>query len=167
VKTGPFLIAVGALDAALEANEHPLLGRGSVHASLIEGGTELSSYPASCTVKLERRTLPGETVAGVEAEIDRLLHGLEARRVTLLARDPFEIDPGEEIVRILTAEAGDAKVAGASYWADSGFISAAGIPTVLYGPGGEGAHAVEEWVSLRDTATVARTLLAAAEAFCA
>ena len=53
--------------------------------------------------------------------------------------------------------------AGASYWADSGFIAAAGIPTVLLGPSGEGAHAVEEWVSLADTATVARALLATAE----
>ena len=42
---------------------HPLLGRGSVHASLIEGGAELSSYPARCTIGLERRTLPGETAA--------------------------------------------------------------------------------------------------------
>jgi acetylornithine deacetylase len=167
VKTGPLLVALGTLDAALGATTHPLLGRGSLHASLIEGGTELSSYPASCTLKLERRTLPGETVSRVETEIDRLLDGLEATRTTLLARDPFEVDPGQEIVRILTAaHPGDAKIAGASYWADSGFISAAGIPTVLYGPGGEGAHASEEWVSLEDSATVAETLLAVAEAFC-
>jgi acetylornithine deacetylase len=167
VKVGPLLVALGALDAALGTSTHPLLGRGSVHASVIEGGNELSSYPASCTLQLERRTLPGETVAGVEAEIDRLLDGLEATRRTLLARDPFEVDPGEEIVQILASQhPGDAKLAGASYWADSGFISAAAIPTVLYGPGGEGAHAVEEWVSLDDTAAVAGTLLAAAEAFC-
>ena len=39
---------------------HPLLGRGSVHASLISGGTELATYPAACTLSIERRTLPGE-----------------------------------------------------------------------------------------------------------
>ena len=55
---------------------------------------------------------------------------------------------------------------GASYWADSGFIAAAGIPTVLFGPGGEGAHAVEEWVSIGDTVHVAQTLVAVAERFC-
>ena len=56
---------------------------------------------------------------------------------------------------------------GASYWADSAFIAAAGIPTVLFGPGGEGAHAVEEWVSLADTGTVSRALTELAAAFCA
>ena len=56
---------------------------------------------------------------------------------------------------------------GASFWADSAFIAAAGIPTVLFGPGGEGAHAAEEWVSLDDTAAVARLLAGVAEALCA
>ncbi len=31
---------------------------------------------------------------------------------------------------------------------DSAILSAAGIPTVIFGPGGEGAHAVVEWVDL-------------------
>jgi len=55
---------------------------------------------------------------------------------------------------------------GASFWADSAFIAAAGVPTVLFGPGGQGAHAVEEWVSLDDTAFVAETLVGAAETLC-
>ena len=63
VKAGPVLTAIGDLDTQLAQNSHPLLGRGSVHASLIEGGAELSSYPARCTIGLERRTLPGETAA--------------------------------------------------------------------------------------------------------
>ena len=57
-------------------------------------------------------------------------------------------------------------VTGVPYWADSAFISAAGIPTMVFGPGGAGAHAAEEWVSLADTLAVARTLAAAARAFC-
>jgi acetylornithine deacetylase len=63
VKAGPVLTALGELDGALAERTHPLLGRGSVHASLIRGGEELSSYPARCVVGLERRTLPGETAA--------------------------------------------------------------------------------------------------------
>lgn len=58
------------------------------------------------------------------------------------------------------------EVGGAGYWADSGFIAAAGIPTVLFGPSGAGAHAVEEWISLRDTELVARTLVEVAKRFC-
>ena len=178
VKTGPILVALGALDEALADRLHPLLGRGSVHASLIEGGRELSSYPARCLVKIERRTLPHESAAEVERELDELLarcraadDELVAGQRTLLVRDPLEVDPEHAIVRTVSAAAAtvlgaEPPVAGASYWADSGFIAAAGIPTVLFGPGGEGAHAVEERVSLRDTEAVARTLVDVAERFC-
>ena len=179
VKTGPVLVELGALDRELGDRQHPLLGRGSVHASLIEGGRELSSYPERCVVRIERRTLPGESVRDVERELDALLArcrsadpALVATRRTLLARDPLEVDPDEEIVRTVRASAAavtgvEPTLAGASYWADSGFIAAAGIPTVLYGPGGDGAHAAQERVSLRDTETVVRTLVEVAARFCA
>ena len=72
VRAGPILTGLGELDAALGDRTHPLLGRGSVHASLIEGGAEMSSYPGRCAIGLERRTLPGETAAQVEAEIAAL-----------------------------------------------------------------------------------------------
>ena len=179
VKTGPILTAVGALDAALEARTHPLLGRPSVHASSIQGGEELSSYPARCVVGLERRTLPGETAADVEAELGALLDGcraadseLEAAQRTLLVREPFEVARDAEIVELVSDAAAEVlgappAIAGASYWADAAFIAAAGIPTVMFGPGGEGAHAAEEWVSISDTDAVARTLVAVAERVCA
>ena len=67
-------------------------------------------------------------------------------------REPFAVDPEAEIVALVRAAAGGAPLAGAPYWTDAAFIAAAGIPTVLYGPGGEGAHADEEWVSLSDMA---------------
>jgi acetylornithine deacetylase len=57
-------------------------------------------------------------------------------------------------------------LAGASYWADAAFIAAAGIPTVMFGPGGEGAHAIEEWVSVRDTVAVTEVLIEVARALC-
>jgi acetylornithine deacetylase len=96
----------------------------------------------------------------------------EASHRTLLVRDPFEIDQEEELVALAATTAAEvlgkpATIGGASYWADAAFIAAAGIPTVLFGPGGEGAHAVEEWVSLSDTEAVARTLLRLATRFCA
>jgi acetylornithine deacetylase len=178
VKTGPILTAIGELDAALGGRRHPLLGRGSVHASLIEGGAELSSYPARCRLGLERRTLPGETPADVEGELESLLDrcrdadpALVAARRTVLVREPFEIAETAEIVAVVSAAAAavtgtPTAISGASYWADAAFIAAAGIPTVLFGPGGGGAHEAEEWVSIADTQTVARTLLASAERLC-
>ena len=178
-KMGSVLTELEQLDRALADRSHPLLGRASVHASVIEGGAELSSYPARCALGLERRTLPGETGKQIEAEVESLLErcravdrALRASQRTLLVRDPFEIDRNEDLVTLasdVVAEVLHAPVSigGASYWADSAFIASAGIPTVLFGPGGEGAHARDEWVSLSDTASVARTLIGLAARFCA
>ncbi len=179
LKMGAVLKELEQLDRSLADRTHPLLGRASVHASQIEGGVELSSYPAQCTLGLERRTLPGETGPEIEAEIESLLERcrqadseFQASHRTLLVREPFEIAQEQELVGLVAEAAAEVlpeppKITGASYWADSAFIAAAGIPTVLFGPGGEGAHAVEEWVSLADTEAVARTLVALAARFCA
>jgi acetylornithine deacetylase len=179
VKMGAVLKELEALDRSLADHTHPLLGRASVHASLIEGGVELSSYPAHCKLRLERRTLPGETGEQIDREVESLLEGhraadpdFEASHRTLLVREPFEIEQEAELVTILTDAAAEVlpdpvKIGGASYWADAAFIAAAGIPTVLFGPGGGGAHAIEEWVSLSDTEAVARTLVGAAARICA
>jgi acetylornithine deacetylase/succinyl-diaminopimelate desuccinylase-like protein len=178
VKIGPVLTEIGRLDESLAATEHPLVGRGSVHASLIEGGVEMSSYPARCVVGIEHRTLPGTTRADVERQLTELLDRcrgadpeLEAEQRTLLVREPFEVDAGAEIATLVrdaaAAELGTPPaVAGGSFWADSAFIAAAGIPTVLFGPRGEGAHAIEEWVSLSSTAAVARVLTDVATRLC-
>jgi acetylornithine deacetylase len=179
VKAGPILTALGELDEALGASTHPLLGRGSVHASVIRGGEELSSYPARCVLGLERRTLPGETGGAAEAELAALLDrcragdpALDVTQRTMLVREPFEVDRAAPLVGELLAAATETlgrapSIGGASYWADAAFIAAAGIPAVMFGPGGEGAHADEEWVSIPDTVAVAETLIAVARRICA
>jgi acetylornithine deacetylase len=178
-KMGAVLGELKQLDCSLVGRTHPLVGRASVHASLIEGGVELSSYPSRCMLGLERRTVPGETGPQVEAELESLLERcrqadpeFEASHRILLVREPFEIDQDEELVSIVAQAAAEvrgepATIGGASYWADAAFIAAAGIPTVLFGPSGEGAHALEEWVSLSATDAVARTLVRVATRFCA
>ena len=101
----------------------------------------MSSYPARCLLSVERRTLPGETAADVEREIAALLEGgTDATQRTLLVREPFEIAQDDPVVAGVTAAATEAlgrppAIGGASYWADAAFIAAAGIPTVLLGPG--------------------------------
>ncbi len=157
---GPVLVRLAELDASLPS--HPLLGRGSVHASLISGGTELATYPASCTLSIERRTLPGEELDG---ELAGLLGDADGSYRVTLVREPFTVDPEAEIVRLVRDVAG-AEIAGAPYWTDAAFIAAAGIPTVLFGPGGDGAHADVEWVSLSDTIAVTETLITVAERLC-
>jgi acetylornithine deacetylase len=167
-RMGPILVELAALAARLEAGDaHPLLRTASLHASLIEGGQEFSSYPARCLLTGERRTLPGETTATVERELRELLarSGSEAELRMLVARDPFELAADEEIVELVRSRSGGALV-GLPFWTDAALLAAAGIPTVLYGPAGEGAHAEVEWVDLPSVERVRDVLVEVATAFC-
>lgn len=176
---GPVLTGIAALDRDLRAGQgHPLLGTGSVHASLIEGGQELSSYPSRCLLSVERRTIPGETTEVVEAEFAAILEqaaasdsGVMASQRTLLARDPFSVGLDEPIVNLarehLAHSLGqDPRITGEPGWMDSAFLAAAGIPTVIFGPDGDGAHADEEWVDLPSATEVANALLGIIGHFC-
>jgi acetylornithine deacetylase len=178
VKTGPILVALEELNQRLRARQHPSLGAGSVHASIIAGGHEEATIPGHCVLTLERRTLPGETTADVEGEIADLLArcrahdpDLVATYRTTLARDPLETNPSAPVVATL-CDAGERvlgrplDMVGVTYWADSAFISAAGIPTVLFGSAGDGMHADVEWADLPSTIACTRVLTAAAVAFC-
>ena len=164
-KMGPVLVALKELDERLQAGRrHTLVGAGSVHASLIEGGQEFSSYPARCLLSGERRTIPGETTGEVEPEL-RELAGEADVRLTV-SREPFEVAPDDPFVQTVGRIAGATNPVGVSFWADSGLISAAGIPTVLYGPVGDGAHAVVEWVDLASVERVRDVVLAVAVEWC-
>ena len=148
-RMGHVLVGVEELDRRLRAVPmHALLGSGSLHASVIEGGQEFSSYPERCLLKGERRTIPGETAELVEGELRELLGDLDGDVRVVVARDPFETPAEAPIVELVARCAGDPEIVGVPFWADSALLSAAGIPTVVYGPAGEGAHAVEEWVDL-------------------
>jgi acetylornithine deacetylase len=164
-KMGPILVALRDLDERLQAGtKHPLVGPASLHASLIEGGQEFSSYPARCLLTGERRTIPGESVAQVERELKQIAGGATLR--IGVNREPFEIAADHPFVQLVQRVSGEDDVGGVSYWADSGLIAAAGIPTVLYGPAGEGAHAVVEWVDLDSVARVRDVVLQTAVEWC-
>ncbi|HST46486.1 M20/M25/M40 family metallo-hydrolase [Jatrophihabitans sp.] len=179
-RMGPVLVALDRFDRELARRPpHPLLGSSSLHASLISGGAEASTIPELCTLTVERRTLPGQTVGEVEADIARLLDrcaadqpDLVTRTRTLLARQPLQTRADEPIVTMLTEVASriDGRPrtpSGLSYWADSAFLAAAGIPTVLFGPRGEGAHAEVEWVEIASVHACAEVLTALARDFSA
>jgi acetylornithine deacetylase len=178
-KMGRVLVELEALDRSLRAeSSHPLLHNGSLHASLISGGQELSSYPERCTLMVERRTIPGESTAIVERQIRALLErialddsGFRATLRTSFERPPFEVAADEPIVVELLAQArrvlgAEPKLVGETFWMDSAILAAANIPTVIFGPSGTGAHAVVEWVDLESVDRCAQVLLATALEFC-
>ncbi|MBY5163251.1 M20/M25/M40 family metallo-hydrolase [Salsipaludibacter albus] len=176
---GPVLVALAELDRRLADRTHPLLGPASIHPTMVLGGVEASTIPAVCHITVERRTLPGETLQTVERELDELLDGcrrddptVQVSHRTLVARDPLDTDPDTAIAHVLATHVAEvldhpAEVGGVSYWADSAFLAAAGIPTVVFGPVGDGAHAAVEWVDVESTVDCARVLAATARGFCA
>ena len=177
---GTFLVQLEWLNHRLRSRpSHPVLGPGSVHASLIDGGQELSVIRRAGGVSIERRTVPGESPESVEAEVRRILRRLAARdpqfhvSVTRgLAREPGDVIAEDApIVALLRREVATVlrhapEIMGAPWWMDSALLAEAGIPTVICGPGGEGAHAVVEWVSLEQVEQCAAALTATARAFC-
>jgi acetylornithine deacetylase len=146
---GPILAGVVELQSRLRAGpQHGLLGTGSIHASLIEGGQEMSTYPARCVAKLERRTVPGEDGASVLREIEELIGTDKATAQVTLERPPSEVAPDHPLSAAVERIADHPPVIGVPYWMDMALMNAAGIPTVAYGPLGEGEHADVEWVDV-------------------
>jgi acetylornithine deacetylase len=141
---------------------------------LITGGTEESTIPGRCVFTVEPRTLPEVTLERVEADVADLLQRSRSvdLRVTVTARTILHRPPNADTPRRRHREgtAGRSRpgttVAPMSCWADSAFLAAAGIPTVLYGPEGDGAHADVEWVSRSGTSTTAAVLTRFAQDFC-
>ncbi|GAC1360192.1 MAG: ArgE/DapE family deacylase [Herpetosiphon sp.] len=179
-KMGHVLVGVERLDRELRSHRGPgLLPNGSIHAALISGGQERSSYPERCVVAIERRTVAGETAAQVEGEMRGILDHLaefdsqfRAEMRTTLVREPFTVADDTPLVALLRRHAtmtlgAEPEIVGETYWMDAALFSAAGIPTVVFGPGGMGAHAVVEWSDLDQLAQCTRILLATAMDFCA
>lgn len=162
LRMGRVLHRLEALDRQLQARApHPLMGTASLHASIISGGQELSSYPERCMLQMERRTIAGETAEGAAREVDALLEALRAEDAEFHAeahvtfsRPPYEIPAGHQLPATLRhvlssmGHAGDE--VGMSFWTDAAVLGAAGIPTVLFGPGGAGLHGREEYVTVSD-----------------
>jgi acetylornithine deacetylase len=163
---GPVMVELRGLDDRLQGGRrHPLLGTESLHASLIEGGQEFSTYPERCLLSGEWRTLPGGT--DVEAALRDAVarSGVEAEVRLAHTGEPFEAQTEHEIVRLLESHAGGGLI-GLPYWADSALLAGAGIPTVLFGPSGAGPHARVEWVDLASVERVRDVLVAVGGEFC-
>lgn len=177
---GLLLAELDAYDAeVLPRHTHPLLGRGSLHASLIDGGIGMSTYPDRCLLKLERRTIPGERAADVLDEVRRACARVQARRATfvadvrlLVAQGPSDVPVDAPLVRVLDEalrSAGERVVVeGMSAWTDAALLNDAGIPAVCFGPGDISlAHAAEEYIPLDEIDRAADVMAAFAARWCA
>jgi acetylornithine deacetylase len=176
---GLFLAELDRFDSAeLPQRRHTLLGRPSVHASLISGGMGMSTYPDRCTVSIERRTIPGETAESVEREITGLCEVVSRTHAsfradvrTTFAQAPSDVATGAPIVgaleRALRESGEDVRVEGMTAWTDAALLNAAGIPAICFGPGDIAlAHAAEEYVPVGDIERATAVLARLAHQWC-
>ena len=177
LRLGRVLNRLEALDRALQAQPpHPLVGTGSLHASIVAGGRELSSYPDRATLQMERRILPSEPESTAIDEVRGILDALTREDATfrgsaeaMFSRPAYEVPSDHALPRALAAAlaraGGTPRIAGASFWTDAAVLGHAGIPSILFGPGGAGLHSIEEYVNVADVITCRDALVELAGAW--
>ncbi len=153
-----FLRGIDDLRALLERTAaHALLGHGTVRVSTITGGTDAATVADRCVLTIERRTLPGDDLDAVEHELRELVEraaqsvpGAGGVVRTLVARAAFAVDADSAIVSTLAGSVErvlgrPARLRGEPFWTDARLVQEAGIPCVVIGADGGGAHADREW----------------------
>jgi acetylornithine deacetylase len=170
LRMGRVLSKLESLDRGLQSKSpHPVLGCASLHASLINGGRELSTYPDRCVLHMERRTIIGEDPEIALREVEEILESLKsedeeftASARFLFGRLPYETPADHQLPQSLTSALNQlghtAKQDGMTFWTDAAVLGHAGIPSVIFGPGGAGLHSTEEYV-LADEVIICRDAL--------
>ena len=139
--------------AWLRKRKHPLLGTATVNVGLIRGCVQPNIVPDRCTITIDRRTLPGETEAGIRREIAARLRArkLPAKisSTKLAPALPLETHAQLPLVRQFLRSAGQSRPVGVDFFCDAAVLAHGGIPSVVFGPGDIAqAHTADEWISL-------------------
>ena len=149
--------------ATLQARPpHPLVGTGSLHASIVAGRPRAEQLSRSRDAADGAADAAGRT--GIDggrrgagdprrAQRARTRH-FAAPRDAMFSRPAYEVPADHELPRVLAAAlaraGGRPRITGASFWTDAAVLGHAGIPSILFGPGGAGLHSIEEYVNVAD-----------------
>ena len=156
------VLAIEHDHAELAHYPHPLLGPASCNVGTISGGVQVNFVPDGCAIEIDRRLLPGESVANVWQHYEDLLSrigadvpGFHVRMESpMLIDEAWMVDPSDAIVgvscRVLQRLGLDNVPMGVPFGSDASKLGRAGIPTIIFGPGSiDQAHAAIEYVELK------------------
>ncbi len=142
---------------------HPLLGSATLNVGVIKGGVQVNFVPDECSIEVDRRLLPGETVQGVLAHYQALLESLKETHPMLDAsmEEPMLTDMALEtdansapalLASSLLSEMGlEGGLCGVPFGSDASKLSNCGVPSIVIGPGNiDQAHAAVEYVELSE-----------------
>jgi acetylornithine deacetylase len=177
-RMGRVLSRLETLDRNLQSRPpHPILGTASLHASFIRGGRELSTYPDRCTLEMERRTVTGEVEDAALTEVEAILAALRSEdpefegsaRLTF-SRPPYETPAEHDLPGLLESSlrrlGKEPSRTGMTFWTDAAILGHSGTPSVVFGPGGEGLHSLEEYVRVDEVLACRDALVDLARRFC-
>ena len=161
-------------------NQKPdhLVGKPSMHASVIKGGTDISTYSGKCILQIERRTIPGEKETDITAKMQSIIDKLSSENSQFQAtvkpffqRPQFKVSHNAEIVKIAEEILKEhfnspCVFAGAPFWTDAALMSESGVDTIILGPVGDGLHTENEWVSIKSLKDLTKLLVKISCSFC-
>lgn len=150
--------------ARLRERKHPLLGSATINVGTISGGRQANIVPDRCEISIDRRTLPGESVARVSKEITAVLAEknltVQFASLKLAPALPMETNPKLPLVRQFFKSTGQTQPVGVDYFCDASVLSAARIPSVVFGPGDIAqGHTADEWILLTELERARRLLV--------
>ena len=181
-KAGYFLVELDRhaqeLQTFSDLSSKPETGLPNIHAGIIKGGEEISSYPACCTISIERRTIAGETPETVRKQLVGILEKLTAIVPnfkfdirTTFSRSPYFIARDNPFVNLVFKQAANCMgtaptIRGETYWTDMALLAEAGMSGVIWGPKGYGLHSKKEWVEVESIRQLAEAFIAIEVEFC-
>ncbi|MEI8064132.1 MAG: M20 family metallopeptidase [Verrucomicrobiota bacterium] len=144
------LPVVARLEKTTFINTHPKLGAPTLSIGTITGGSQVNIVPASCRIEVDRRLLPGETHKEI---VSQLVGNDDATCTVTEFYPPFEESLDSPVICLVADVSrrllGRAEFIAPPYATNAGAYKAAGIPSVIFGPGHLAqAHTKDEYIEL-------------------
>ncbi len=140
-------------------SEHSLCGVPTLSVGMISGGLSVNTIPDRCTIEIDRRVLPGEDPQQAWQKAVDYVNSVVPPGTPLMHDAPFmhsfglaeknNLELADQLAVIAAAHGGEGEKIGVPYGTDAPHYSAAGCPTVVFGPGSIAqAHTIDEWISI-------------------
>lgn len=148
-----------ARDLPGRISPHPFCGSPTFSVGRIEGGISVNTVPDECTIEIDRRTIPGEEATDAVTELKEFLQGRLDFPVDMAppwSRAPAlphgeNLALAEELLRQVRAVRRAGEKVGVPYGTHASRLAAAGVPSVVFGPGSIAqAHTKDEWIAVEE-----------------
>ena len=156
---------------------HPLCGPATVNVGTISGGVSANTVPDQCTIEIDRRLAPGEQPPMArqhlidylerQAGLDFPLQHDPPFMIGLPLADQYNRSLAERLVAVASELVEPCRSIGVPYATDAAFLAAAGVPSVVFGPGSVAqAHTADEWIAVDQVEKAAAIYYRFLKSFC-